>query len=544
MRSSLLRPYSKWQEKVRILGAWSALYSTLLKKVKGAQAEGLRYKGMVLLRDGLVFDGSGAPAVRSSVLIDGDRIVEADAALDCPVIDCSGLTIAPGFIDLHSHLDLQVLEDRTEKIRQGVTSEVVGNCGFSPFPFDGDPRRLQEFASGILGRIDGWGWKTAAEYLRAVETQSAKVHVFPLVGHGSLRVAVAGQSQRALTGGELDRMSGLLEDALAAGCAGFSTGLMYSPGSSADPAELTRLCRIVARSGKLYATHMRSYSAGLVDAVREQIALARATGCRLQISHLQAAGRANWGLQQRALDEIEAARGEGIDVEFDIYPYQCGSTVLTQWLPGWALEGGRQALLTRLRDRAVREKISREMDLSRAQLWSDITISGLATAANAGLVGKTIAEVAAARNVEPAEGALDLLLEEEAAVNVVSFNQSRDNLRQLITHPLCSVISDGFHVKGKAHPRLYGTFPELLGNVTREEGWLTVAEAVHKITGKPAKRLGLRDRGLVKAGYFADLTIFDAAAIQSRSTYEDPDCAPLGIVSVMKDGRVIYGTGA
>jgi dihydroorotase/N-acyl-D-amino-acid deacylase len=493
---------------------------------------------VLLLKDGLVFDGSADPAIRGSVLIEGASIVavgDVQAPANCDVIDCAGLAIAPGFIDLHSHLDLQVLEDRAEKIRQGVTSEVVGNCGFSPFPFSDDSHELQEFASGILGRRDGWGWKTASDYLETVEKQSTKMHVFPLVGHGSLRVAVAGQAQRSLSAAELDRISGLLEDSLAAGCSGFSTGLMYAPGSSAGAGELEHLCRIVARTGKLYATHMRSYSVGLLEAVREQLSLARATGCRLQISHLQAAGRANWGFQRRALDELEAARAEGIDVEFDIYPYQCGSTVLTQWLPAWALEGGRAALLARLREPGSRAKIASEMEQSRAQLWSDITISGVATARNAGLVGTTIVS---------AETAIDLLIEEEAAVNVISFNQSRENLRQLITHPLCSVISDGFHVKGKAHPRLYGTFPELLGTVTRDEGWLPLAEAVHKITGKPASRLALRNRGLLKAGYFADITVFDAAAIQSESTYADPDRAPQGIVSVMKDGMVVHGQHA
>ena len=501
---------------------------------------------MLLLQNGLLIDGSGNPAAPASVLIDGERIAEIGGVAipaNCDVLDCSGLTIAPGFIDLHSHLDLQVLEDRTEKVRQGVTSEVVGNCGFSPFPFDRDSRQLHEFASGILGRDGDWGWRTASDYLRAVEKTSAKMHVFPLVGHGSLRVAVAGQAQRPLSGSELDAMAGFLEDALSAGCSGFSTGLMYAPGSSAGTGELQQLCRIVARTGKLYATHMRSYSAGLLEAVREQLELAKATGCRLQISHLQAAGRANWGLQQQALDEIETARGHGVDVEFDIYPYQCGSTVLTQWLPGWALEGGRHALLERLRDPRERDKIAEQMDLSRPQLWSDITISGVATEQNSGLVGRTIAEIAATRNVNPAECALDLLLEEEASVNVISFNQSEENLRQLLTHPLCSIISDGFYVKGKAHPRLYGTFPELLGQVTRDQGWLSLPEAVHKITGKPAKRLGLRDRGLVKRNYFADLTVFDAATIRSHSTYETPDRAPQGIVSVLKDGRIVCGRG-
>ncbi len=501
---------------------------------------------MRLFTNGLIVDGSGSPPYIGDLSIAEDRIDSVGPAApvaDCERIDCTGLAIAPGFIDLHSHSDLQVLESRMEKVKQGVTSEVVGNCGFSPYPHTGHPETLREFGSGILGRGEHWGWPTAAAYLTFLESSHSNVNVHSLIGHGSLRIAVAGLRQSPLSAVELDRMTGMLADALDAGCAGFSTGLMYAPGSSAGPDELVPLCRTVARKGKLYATHMRSYSAGLVDAVREQLDLARAAGCRLQISHLQAAGRANWGLQEQALELIESACKEGIDVEFDIYPYQCGSTVLTQWLPQWVLDGGTAAMLERLVNPEIRRGIVDEMVQSRAQLWTDITISGIGSTANAGLVGKNLEDVAAEKGSDPAAAALDLLIEEHGDVNVISFNQSEPNLRQLLTHPLCSVISDGFYVNGKPHPRLHGTFPELLGSVSRERGWMPLEQAVHKVTAKPAGRLRLKDRGLLAPGYFADLTIFDPATVAGRATYDAPETDPSGIVTVIKNGKVVFETG-
>ena len=500
---------------------------------------------MLLLKNGSVFDGSGAEPIRADVLIDGNRIARVapgnGAPADCKVVDCSNLAVAPGFIDLHSHADLQVLqEERTEKSHQGVTTEVVGNCGFSPFPQGGHAHDLCEFGGGILGQRDEWGWASAKDYLNSVATLGKNVRVAPLVGHGSLRVAVAGLEQRPLAGAEQDRMEGLLTDSLDSGCVGFSTGLMYAPGSSAGKQELEPLCRIAAAKGKLYATHMRSYAQGLVEATREQLDLARATDCRLQISHLQAAGRANWDLQRRALDEIETARAQGIDVEFDIYPYQCGSTVLTQWLPQATLDGGMDALMARLRDKSSRVKIAKETEHSRAQEWSDLTISGVASERNRGLIGKTIADVAALRGCAGVDAMLDLLIEEHAEVNVICFNQSEDNLRELLSHPLCSVISDGFYVTGKPHPRLHGTFPELLGRVTRERRWLTLPEAVHKITGKPAARLGFTDRGLLREGYIADITVFDADRVASPATYESPELPPEGIAFILKGGEISF----
>jgi N-acyl-D-amino-acid deacylase len=432
-----------------------------------------------------------------------------------------------------------VIEGRTEKLKQGVTLEVVGNCGFSPFPCVGDGTALREFGGGILGGKNAWGWPDAASYLKAMAASGSQDRALSLAGHGSLRIAVRGPEQGSPTAAELDRMEALLDDSLAAGCAGFSTGLMYAPGSSATPEELERLCSVVARRGKLYATHMRSYSATLVESTLEQIDLADRTGCRLQISHLQTAGRANWHLQQRALDEIEAARQRGIDIEFDIYPYQCGSTVLTQLLPQWALDGGTHTLLARLRDPGARQAILDEMSKSN-RYWEDVTISSVATDANERFVSKTVTEIAVLRGEDPSIAALNLLLEEEAAVNIVAFNQSEENLRQLITHPLCSVITDGFYVKGKAHPRLYGTYPQLLGTLVREHAWLTLAEAIHKSTAKPAARLNLSDRGLLRPGYIADLVVFDPARIASRSTYDSPAADPEGIRYVIKNGEIIF----
>ena len=496
---------------------------------------------MLLLANATLYDGTGGEAQHASVLMDGALIAAAGpnvTATDCQIVDCEGLAVAPGFIDIHSHSDLQVLEGRTEKLKQGVTLEVVGNCGFSPFPHSSDVAALREFGAGILGRTEGWGWPNAAGYLKALGNSASKDSALSLVGHGSLRIAVCGPGQGTPTAAQLDQMAGILDESLAAGCAGFSTGLMYAPGSSAEAPELERLCGVVARRGKFYATHMRSYANTLLEATREQISLAEKTGCRLQISHLQASGRANWNLQQPTLAEIEAARKNGVDVEFDIYPYQCGSTVLTQCLPQWTLDGGTSELIKRLRDAKSRQAIWAEMKAA-PRYWSDVTISSVDSATNELLIGKTVAEIAALRGVDPETCSMDLLVEEDAAVNIISFNQSEDNLRQLITHPLCSVITDGFYVKGKAHPRLYGTYPELLGKLVRERKWLSLSEAIHKSTGKPAARLNLATRGVLRPGNAADVVVFDPERVSSPATYDEPNVAPCGIAHVIKNGVIV-----
>jgi len=492
----------------------------------------------LLFSNASIIDGSGADPFCGDILVSGDRIVKVASAIQAEGarrIDCTGLSLAPGFIDSHTHSDLQVIEGRTDKLRQGVTTEVVGNCGFSAYPAAHPPEDLRSFANGIFCGDDSWGWDSSEEYLRAIE-HSRTANVVSLVGHGSLRIAVAGSRQGPLSEAQLRSMESLLEEAFAAGATGLSTGLMYAPGSSAPQEELQRLCYVTAKAGKIYTSHIRSYFSGLVDAVDEQLELARKSGGRLQISHLQAVGAANWPLQEIAIDHIEQARADGIDVEFDCYPYVAGSTVLTQVLPQSALDGGVPALLQRLRDSESRRAIRDELNRINPWRWSDIYISSVATAANQSAIGKNLQELAESRGTSPADVTLDLLLDEEGGVNMLCFNQSMENLQVTLTHPCSTIISDGFYVKGRPHPRLHGTFPLLLGSFTRDRGWLTLAQAVHKITGKPAERYSLKHRGLLAPGFFADIVGFRAETIDSPATYECPAQAPLGIQFVYRNG--------
>jgi N-acyl-D-amino-acid deacylase len=499
--------------------------------------------GAWVLRNGVVVDGTGRPGSMSDVFIGNGRVESIGhlGPVDAQIIDCSGLTIAPGFIDAHTHSDLQVLaRDRDDKAVQGVTTEVIGNCGFSAYPPAPRPEELRQFANGIFCGDDEWGWPSSDSYLRAIE-QSASVNAVSLVGHGTLRIAVAGPRQGRLSQAEVDHMCGLLEEAFAAGATGFSTGLMYAPGSSAPTDELEALCRVVAKHGKVYTSHIRSYFSELVPAIQEQVNLARASGCRLQISHLQAVGAANWPEHQKALDTIEAAAAEGIDIAFDCYPYVAGSSVLTQLLPQAVLNGGTGAMLSRLTDSRERARIASEVTGTIAWRWQDVYISAVASNANAELVGRNLQQIAEDRACSPVDALIDVIVEERGAVNMISFNQSEENLRLSLTHPLSIVISDGFYVKGRPHPRLHGTFPLLLGTICRKRGWLSLEEAVHKITQRPADRFHMRDRGVLREGAWADVTIFDANEVDSPATYENPELRSVGIRYVFRNGNLQWG---
>ena len=490
---------------------------------------------MLRLSNALLIDGSGEPPTRGNVLLSAGIIAavgQFEAPSDVDEIDLHGLALSPGFIDLHSHSDLKVLENRREKSDQGITAEVVGNCGFSPYPCGHHAALVSEQNEGILN--GNANWSNAATYLAAVRESSQLVHVESLIGHGALRTAVLGKQATSTDLLQLDVLEGVLDEALSEGAIGFSTGLMYSPGSQAPFAELEALCRVVASHNKVYTSHIRSYAWQLVESVEEQIELARRTGCRLQISHLQAVGRDNWHKQQIALERIEQARAEGIDIGFDCYPYLAGSTVLTQLLPQAALSSGIAGLLELIASPSARASLEHSLATETAQAWDDIFISSLPTPANRPIIGQHIAEIAQARGTTPPAAVLDLLVEERGKITIVSFNQSEPNLRILLQHPLSSIITDGFYVAERPHPRLAGAFPKFLGEFVREREYLSLSQAVRKITAQPAERLGLRDRGLLVPGAIADLTVFDPLAIGSAGTFENPAVAPTGIHLVIK----------
>jgi dihydroorotase/N-acyl-D-amino-acid deacylase len=499
---------------------------------------------MILLHNAQLYDGQGSDAEYGSVLIDGDRIAAVGhfpVPSQAQAIDLHGLALTPGFIDLHSHSDAKLLDGDPAKTLQGVTTELVGNCGFSAFPHCGHPHAVGSYNDGIL--CDTRTFSSAAEFLLETRGPQVRAHVETLVGHGTLRTAAL-ESDPLLRGPALTAaLCALLDQAFAEGAAGFSSGLMYAPGATAPAEELEALCAVVARHGKLYATHMRSYSWELEDAVAEQIRLARHSGCRLQISHLQAAGQANWHRQQKALDSIEAARAEGIDVAFDAYPYLAGSTVLSQLLPQQIWEQGFTSYRQSTADPAARRELAQWLQSHTPQRWTDIHISAhTPLAGGEDLTGQTVAAYADGRQIGPAEAVLELIERTAGQISIVAFNQSEENLLQLLTHPLSSVISDGLYSRGTAHPRLYASFVSFLGYYVRQLGWLSLSQAIYKITGFPASRLGLSDRGKLSVGCLADLVCFDPAKIGSPSTYEIPCANPIGIHSVYRNGIQIVPT--
>jgi N-acyl-D-amino-acid deacylase len=515
-----------------------------------------------------VFDGTGAPGARTDVGVGDEHIVAVgDLSREHAgrSLNASGKALAPGFIDMHSHSDWRLWENRRaeSKIRQGVTTEVVGNCGFSPAPVA--PEFLDELRGFALHVPAGmeFGWRSFGAYLDAFDADGLALNVAHLVGHGTLRIAAMGFARRVPTAPELGRMQSLLAAAMDDGAFGLSTGLIYAPGSYAETAEIVEVARAAARRRGFYASHMRGEGGSLLAAVTEAITVGREAQMPVQISHLKAAGRPNWGKVADALGLIDAARAEGLDVLADAYPYTASSTSLRTLLPDWALEGGVAAMLKRLHDSGGRARIREAITSTRTGGppgaprgesmalrvgWDNIML--VATQARRDAEGRRLSEVAAARKREPADALLDLLVDEKGRGGVILFQMDEGDFRQALAHPAVMVGSDGSALAptgpmaaSKPHPRSYGTFPRVLGKYAREERTVTLPQAVHKMTGLPARRLGLRDRGVIRVGARADLVVFDPRGVIDVATFDDPHRYPAGIEHVLVNGRFVIKDG-
>jgi N-acyl-D-amino-acid deacylase len=512
----------------------------------------------LVLENGRIVDGTGNPWFFGGIGIKDGMIVGVGRVSQerLETLDVRGQVISPGFIDGHCHSDLMVLDNpRSEiKLQQGVTTEVLGNCGMTPAPFA--PQNLEllrSYVEPVLGKTElEWSWETVEQYMGSLREARPSENFATYVGHGTLRIAVMGFENRPASTGELHRMKDMLEESLQAGAIGLSLGLMYAPGSYTPGDELAQLCSVLPRYDGLLATHIRGEGNTLIPSIAEVISIAERCGCPLQISHLKAAGTSNWGSVTGAMELVEDARSRGLDVTCDVYPYTSGSTSLTTLLPPWALEGGISRTLERLKAPTSRERIKEELgyehddwdNLMASTGWDSVYISSLSKGHDADLEGKNIEEISESRGLGPADCMMDLLLQQNGKVSMVFFHMAETDVQQVLGWDGSLIASDSLHDQArKPHPRLYGTFPHVLARYVRDRKLLTLEEAIRKMTSFPARRFRLGKRGLIAPGYTADLVVFDPDGISDKATYHDPKRFPEGISHVLVNGTQTIASG-
>lgn len=511
----------------------------------------------LVINDGLVVDGSGNPWWRADIGISDGKVAEIGRLNHTKTkqhISARNKVVCPGFIDMHTHSDLMLLRypEAEVKIRQGVTLEVLGVDGLSVMPIKPEDRPVwRRRLRGLLGDPEiEWTWRTVNDYLTVLEQARPALNVVSMVGHGTIRIMAMGFDNRSPTNEEMNRMKCLVAESMEEGAFGLSSALNVAPGQYADEEELAALASVSAQYGGFYMTHIRSESDGLLESFEEAVRIGSTGSSPVHISHHKAAGSRNWRKVVKTLERIDRLRENGFDITCDQYPYLSGAFALDTLLPPWIHDGGLERCLRRLQDMQVRKQLIEEMNKINTQRenmtqwsnWDHSFVTWVRSDKNQSHVGKSLQQIADTRGVDPYTAMFDLLVEEDLGVSAVVFFGLEDDLRLVLQHPATMIGSDGIFASNP-HPRLYGTFPRILGHYVREEKVLRLEDAVRKMTSLPAQRLGLLNRGLIREGGWADLTIFDPQNVLERSTYEDPICYPEGIETVIVNGVIALKDG-
>ena len=512
----------------------------------------------ILLKNGIVIDGTGEKPFRADLLIEDDKILKVQENINIEnvkIIDVDGKVVCPGFIDTHSHSDLMILVNpyNETKIRQGITTEVLGQDGISMAPL---PKEYISPWRKNLAGLDGdtdeidWTYETTDNYLKMMEHKGIGLNQSYLVPHGNVRMEAMGLEGREATDEEIQKMCEITRREMKAGAYGLSTGLIYIPCAYSETKELIAMCKVVAEFDGLFVVHQRSEADTILQSMEEVIQIGKLSGVRVHFSHFKVCGKKSWKYIDDVIKLLEKAQSEGVKISFDQYPYVAGSTMLGVVLPPWAHAGGTDKLLERLSDNAMRAKMVKDIQ-EGIPGWDNfidfagfdqIFVTSVKTEKNEKFIGKSLEEIGKLQGKNPYDATFDLLLEEENAVGMVDFYGLEEHVIAFLKRPEQNVCTDGL-LGGKPHPRAYGAFPRVLGKYVREEKALSLEEAIFKMTKKPAELLGLKKRGILKEGNFADIVVFDPDTIVDKGTFVDPVQYPEGIDYVIINGNLVIDNG-
>lgn len=513
----------------------------------------------ILIKNGLVVDGSGNTGYHADVLINDGIIKKIDKHIvdECEtVINAEGLVVSPGFIDTHSHSDLQVLIDPEvrPKLMQGITTEILGQDGISMAPLPKE--HISPWRKNLAG-LDGdsdeidWNYETTENYLKMIDAVKPGLNQCYLVPHGNIRMEAMGLENRLPNDEELEKMCKITRREMEAGAIGLSTGLIYMPCAYSESKEIIEMCKVVAEYDGLFVIHQRSEADTILDSMEEVIQIGRESGVRVHYSHFKVCGKKNWDKIDKVLELLKKAKEEGIRVSFDQYPYVAGSTMLGVILPPWVHDGGTNNVIERLADPELRKRMIHDIETGIPG-WDNfvefagldqIFITSVKSKKNEEVIGLNLIELGKLRGKDPYNATFDLLYEEENAVGMVDFYGTEEHVQLFMKQPEMNVCTDGL-LGGKPHPRVFGAFPRVLGKYVREDKALTLEEAIYKMTKKPATTFNMTKRGEVKEGYHADICIFNPNTIIDKGTFTEPVQYPEGIEHVIVNGKLIVYNGS